>query len=356
MAELSKYQFLLYNSGLLIADISGLAEGRSFKTIRNRPDEIEFTINIDKLNDLATRLNMKAQDLLQAGNTEVRVNRFGTTLIAGQIMNWDAELSQDRKIRVFVRGWLELFKYRLTSNSYTSQTANYIAWDIMNTSLLKTYGNIAGFAITRGLAPAVDMTNSYATKLYENKDIYTAIVDMSEEYNGFDFEITWDKIFNLYFPHKGIVRADIVFSYPGNVKDIKISKDSTKMINSILGRGKGYGADQITTAIVNATAGQTYGLRESVVDYTDVADITQLTNLAQSELNIYNQPLTLHEVIIDTANPSTPTLGSYRTGDQVQVFVQQLPLYSDINKFFTIDSISVTLGDDDEEEIKIALN
>src|SRR5688572_25984182 len=88
----SKYQFLLYINGVLHADITGICEGRSFTVTRNRPDEINFSVDIDKLDDLARRLNTNVQDFLQVGVSEIRVLRRGVVLTAGQIVSWEADL------------------------------------------------------------------------------------------------------------------------------------------------------------------------------------------------------------------------------------------------------------------------
>jgi hypothetical protein len=55
----SKYQYLLYINDLLFADITGICEDRSFSITRNRPDEITFSLDIDKLHDLSRRLNTR---------------------------------------------------------------------------------------------------------------------------------------------------------------------------------------------------------------------------------------------------------------------------------------------------------
>src|SRR6476620_11852640 len=116
----SKYQFLLYINGVLYADITGICESRSFTITRNRPDEISFSVDLNKLEDLATRLKTNAQDLLQVDVAEVRVLRYGVVMTAGQIMGFDADLGEKRTISVHAKGWLELLRYRLTNSTYSS--------------------------------------------------------------------------------------------------------------------------------------------------------------------------------------------------------------------------------------------
>jgi hypothetical protein len=267
-------------------------------------------------------------------------------------MNWDANLGEDRKIEVKAKGWLELLKYRLSNNSYTSQTAAYITQSEITATQARPFGS---FGISLGVSPSPDTTNTYPEKVYENKSVYDLMVELSEESGGFDFEITHDKIFNIY-TKIGSVRPEILLSYPGNLKDIHISNDTSRLVNAITGRGAGYGVEQITASVSDANSQQVYAIRESTQDYSDVSDTTQLTNLVTGELTAYKYPIVLHDVTVDAGHPSAPQIGSFRVGDQVQINVQKLKLYGDINKYFTIDAITVTIGDEDQEEVKLSLN
>lgn len=348
----SRYQYLLYINGVLFSDLSGVVQNRAFTQTRNRPDDISFTLDLDKFSDLATQLNTNPQDLLQVGVSEIRVKRNGVTITAGQIMNWDANLGNDRKIDVKAKGWLELFKYRLSNNTYTSHSAAYIAQNEVVTTQARPFGS---FGISLGVAPSPDTTNVYASKVYDNKPIYDLLVELSEESGGFDLEVTWDKILNIY-TKIGSVRPEILLSYPGNLKDIHISNDSSRLVNAITGRGAGYGVEQITASVADTDSQQVYAIREATQDHADVSDTTQLTNLITGELTAYKAPIVLHDVTVDAGHPSAPQIGSFRVGDQVQINVQKLKLYGDINKYFTIDAITVTIGDEDQEEVKLSLN
>ncbi len=349
--EASRYQYLLYINNLLFADITGLCEDRSFAITRNRPDEINFTVDLDKLDDLARRLNTNVQDLLQVGVAEVRVVRNGVVLSAGQLVGWEAELGERRLISIHAKGWLELLKYRLTNNSYTNQTALQIAQNELNTTQARPFGSL-GIAI--GAYPSPDTTNSYASKVYENKSVYDVLVELSEEQGGFDLEVTWDKKLNIY-TQIGIQRPEVLLTYPGNVKDVSLTKDSSRLVNALTVRGQGYGDNQLIVSVSDAASQQLYSIRESTLDFPDVADTAQLTNLANSELSAYKQPLVIHDVVFNGGGVSgTPEVGSFHVGDRIPIVVKTLQLYEDVNRYFTIDKISVSISNEDEEEVTLS--
>lgn len=347
----SKYQFLLYINGVLHADITGICEGRSFTITRNRPDEINFSVDIDKLDDLARRLNTNVQDLLQVGVSEIRVLRRGVVLTAGQIFSWEADLGEQRVIAVHSKGWLELLRYRLTSNTYANTTALAIVQNELSTTQARPFGS---FGITLGTYPSPDITNTYDSKVYESKPIYDVLVELSEEQGGFDFEVTWDKQLNIY-TQIGIQRPEILLTYPGNVKDVRLAKDSSRLVNALTARGQGYGAAQLVATVSDTDSQQIYAIRESTLDFSDVSDTTQLTNLAESELSTYKRPLVVHDVVFDGGGASgAPEVGSFHIGDQIPVIVKTLQLYEDVDQYFTIDTIAVTIDNEDQEEVTLS--
>lgn len=346
----SKYQFEVFApNGDLIADLSGYVTGRHFTITRNRADEITFSINIYTLAQLCTQLHITPADILKPGINEVRIRRSGVYITAGQMVYWTTNLASET-IEVKIKGWLELFSYRVFSGSYVSQTAAFIARDMITQTQLLTNGN---FGATLGLNPGG--TNTYALKEFENKSIAEALIEFSEEDSGFDFEFTWDKVFNMYMPSIGSTRNDILFTYPGNTKDISISQDSTQIVNSLLGRGTGNANANINTIIDDLTSQGIYKLRTGIKDWPDV-DEDQLLALTSGEVAFYKDPLYLRTITYDGTKEGCPPIGTFGIGDKPRMFVGQLDVFANANGSFTIDKIDVTIGESDEETVVLSLN
>ena len=355
----SKYAIQIYNDGNLFADLTGICSNRKLSIIRNDADQITFDIAMDKITALAKSLNIKVNDILQSWSSEIRLVRYGTVLSAAELQPWSANVGGDRMIKITAKGWLELMKWRRTSDEYLNKSAIVVAQSLFNTTLARTYGSSGNYnGLVIGASPAVDGSNIYDDMLYNSKTIYDALRDLTKDNNGPDLEFTWDKKFNLFWPSIGVTRSDIVFTYPhGNVKDIQYSVDPSNSFNSLLGRGKGNGYSQITNQVDDIPSQQKYGLREGVKDYSNITSTDQLTNFTISDLNIYKTPLVLHKIIFDgSGKTSAPAVGSFHIGDRILVSVTNFQLYQDINQYYRIDQIDVAIGDNDEEDVTLSLS
>lgn len=357
----SKYNFFVYINGQLQADLASLAENRQFSQTRNDSDQISFTLSNDKLVDLCSKLHITVRQLLYAGITEIRVYRNNVPIVAGELGPWNGQLAEPRKINLQCYGWLDLFKQRLTSASFSSQSALSITQSLVTTTLALSYGssgNYSGFQI--GTVPSPDETPIYGAStplVYNDTTLYTAFTDFSKDVNGYDLEMTWDKKLNIYWPHIGAIRDDIVFTYPGNIKDFQPSFDPTSMYNEVIARGSGSPPNQLTETLDDTTAQQIYGLRQMPLDLTHVADATLLTNIAQSELNVYKQPLLIQKIMFDgSGRTSAPQIGSFHIGDLIKVYVPEFGLTSSSKQYFCIDKIEVSIGPDDSEDVTLTLS
>lgn len=351
-SDRDKYSFLIYINGALFADLTGIAKNRKFSKIRNDSDDITFDVSLDELEEYAKSSGINSQDILQAGISECRISRNGIVLTAGWLSMWTSELADERTISLQFKGWFELLKFRFTTSAYITPTALTIIQQEIATTQAKPFGNI-GFQF--GAVPSPDTTNAYPTKEYTNKALYDIFTELSNDDLGLDFEFTWDKKINIYHPRQGIIRQDIVFSYPGTIEDIKSTNDATKLANDMTDRGAGYGSVQFIKDANDPFSQQKYGLFEGFADHSDITDDTQLQNLANSDLALYKQPIVLHEITLD--GNQDPQVGSFNIGDSVRISVTSLlSLYSGFNNFFTIDRYDVDLSDEGEEKVKVSVH
>jgi tail protein (putative endopeptidase) len=356
----NKYSFFVYINGQLEADLAGIADDRTFTQTRNDADQISFSLNNDKLNDYCKKLNINPASLLQAGRTEIRVVRNDIPLVAGELGPWSGQVASPRKINLQCYGWLDLFKQRLTTSSFSSTSGLSIAQNLINTTLALPYGSAGNFSgLTVGNVPSPDQTTIYGTGsplTYNQQTIYTALTNLANDINGFDIEVTWDKKINFYWPHIGATRNDILFTYPGNITDYQPSIDPTGMYNEILATGSGSGSGQLQVTLDNAASQQIYGLRQNALDDPNITDINLLENLAQAQLNIYSQPLLIQTVVFDgSGRTSAPEVGSFHVGDLVKVFITNDGLYPAVNTYYMIDQIQVTINPDDTETVTITI-
>ncbi len=346
----SKYSVeVLDQSGSVIADLTGLAANRTLTFVRNGTYEAGFSIDLDSLERLGTLANISPNSLLSTGRNECVIKRFGVALFSGRLVYDGSSFADEVKTTVKVDGWLNLFKDRYTtiSRSFTATDAGQIAWTLINESQMITYG---GMGITLGTIKA----SQNRTRLYEFKNIRDAIVQLSEVNNGIDFEITASKVFNVYYPSMGVDRTEIELIYPGNIKSLNVTTDATRLMNYIVARGQGFGEGQLYDIRQDTASQSLYGIRQAILDFSDIPDITTLQNLADEQLRLYKAPIEILEITLD--GNQEPYVGGYWLGDRVMVTVEGYERYDYIvRKSYRIDEITISIDEFDNESVGLKL-
>ncbi len=346
----SKYSVeLVDQTGLTIADLTGLASNRKLTFVRNGTYEAEFSIDLDSFELLGRNTNVNPRSMLSTGRYDCMIKRLGVPLFAGRIVFDGSGFGDEVKETVKVDGWFNLFKDRRTSISrlFSNVDAGQIAWTLINESQMLNYGS---FGITQGTITV----SKNRTRLYEFANIRDAIVQLSEVTNGIDFEFTPGKVFNVFYPSMGADRSEIEFIYPGNIKSLSISTDATQLMNYIVARGQGFGEGQIYDIRQDATSQATYGLRQAVLDFSDIHDVATLQQLADEQLKYHKDPLEILQMTLD--GNQEPYVGSYWLGDRVMVTVEGYQRYDHIvRKQYRIDEIAITIDEFDNESVGLKL-
>jgi hypothetical protein len=151
--------------------------------------------------------------------------------------------SEEGNMAVASKGFFSLLRKRYTANldEYTSEDLSDIAWSLIDYTQNLSYGN---FGITRGTNP----TTRDADRTFRYKEIADAIEGMSnaETKDGIDFEITNNKVFNVYYPAKGSTRKSVIFEDGNNILNYNIRKPFIdSMANQVFVYGDGFGEDAV---------------------------------------------------------------------------------------------------------------
>jgi len=196
------------------------------------------------------------------------------------------------------------------------------------------------------------------------KKIKGAIEDLTNTYNGIDiaFSVVIDpvtnimtKYFNAYYPKIGIDNTNLTFAYPGNIKEFKKPKDGKTVLNEVYVRGNGSGVNQNVQICRDANSIQTYFLRQEVQHEADVTDSSVLTSLGNETIRVKKVPMEIPEIVID--GKSNPQFGSYGIGDLIRVQINSpAPVLLKGTNQYRIEQIDVTITDDDQEIITLALS
>ncbi len=256
---------------------------------------------------------------------------------------------QDDWVEVYCYTWFEQLYHRFTAQyvQYDQIDAGQIAWDLIDTTQNDPCG-CGDLGITEGTIEATMDRD----RQYYNQNIGEAIVNLANVISGFDFEITDDKEFNVY-PVKGTDKSeDIVFQLGMNVKEMDIKEDFVNTTNRAIVLGEA--TDETDLQRIereNEDFMHTYGLRESLLSEMDIADLATLEDRGDALLRKYQLPLmTLDMGILES---SAPNITNFELGDLIRVVAQKG--FYDINKDYRVFGYEVSLGDKNEESLKLIL-
>jgi hypothetical protein len=337
--------------GNLVADISDRCTRRHWAVRRNRPSTIELSFDGRDLVNYFKSLSTSIEAVFSVNINEIRIYRFDTLMVAGQISYYMAFDEGDDKIRVDIQapGWQALFAARITALTQNYELVDNwdlgaIMWDLIDQSQLQANGD---FGITEGTI----QTSQIGERHYVYKNIGDALVQLSEVIGGPDFEFTASKVFNVYSPKQGIARPDVVFNYPGNFLKPSTQRDGTKMFNRIIASGAGTGTERLLSTAEDLTSQASYKLRELPVNYPDVSVQTTLDDHADEDLRTN---VTFLDLPVVKTTGDDPQLGSYWLGDEVTVRVtKNVEIFGHLAGVWRVEEIDVTIDQNNFEDVAV---
>ena len=252
---------------------------------------------------------------------------------------------------------------------YDTEDQLFIAQDLLYLAQQVTGGDI-GVVIPSNTS-GVDITRVYYD--YEFKDVWGAIKDLSNQQDGFDFniDVAYDasleprKYAETAYPFRGVEYNAgspdaLVFEFPGNIVTYEWPDDGSIVANKMYGIGPQSNEAKIratATAPTNQiTAG--YPLLEDTISYTDQYDPTILAEQTLGEVTAKQTPIVTPKIVIPAYAP--PVLGSYKTGDQclLRITDDRFPNNGSgygLAEIFRIVAISVQPGEDGPERVTLTL-
>jgi hypothetical protein len=214
----------------------------------------------------------------------------------GDVLVWSGEqvrrtgnLQEDHNdwATIYCYDWLYLFKDRYTAQSvtYTGVDAGLIAWGMINTSQAKTNGNL-------GIALGTIEETMDRTREYTNQNIMEAIINLSDVLYGFDFEITNNKVFNVYSVKGSDLSESIILEYGRNLQNCQIDEDFSNPCNSAIVLGEVIDGTELSRVERNDLVSQaSYKLREMVLSADNVVDEDTLEEKGDALMAKYSTKL-----------------------------------------------------------------
>jgi hypothetical protein len=342
----SKFSVELVDAtGNLLADLSGRAGGRSITRSRNEADELTWSIDLNEFERYCRLLNVDPKTLIIPNSTEVRIKRGQKYLSGGQI---NYVRTTPHTISVRATGFLNLFKSRFTSNSYTAVDGSAIAEDLIIDTQV---GTNRDFGVTTGAMATVGPHD----RTYDRTNIKDALQNLTKvQTSPFDFDFSHDKVFTTY-AQIGSVRPDIIFEYPGNIKDFSIPLDATELANSIIVLGSGFGTDAALSVTTDDLGSQAnYKVREKVVMENSITESDTLTEHGNIELAKWSTPNEVPQIEVD--GNMAPYITDYGIGDYVIVRFTGHRWLEHINTYYRVEKYTLTIDESDNESVSLWLS
>lgn len=305
-----------------------------------------FTLSYSrKLNDYGQAVITFSGDdplvipLLAMRRYQVKIYRDNSLVWAGEQVSRRGQLAvnSENRITLTCNEYLEQLAFRFT-NSYRrfdAVDAGDVAWTLIDESQNLTYGD---YGITEG---TIEVTKD-RDRTYENKNVLQAIKQLSEVIDGFDFELTPEKVFNVY-DQKGIDRtATTVFEYGTNIQSMNIEESFANPINSAIVVGEDNRVER-----TNATSAGIYALRQTLINAMGVTDDATLNDKGDAIVGKYRSPLL--SISFSQVENTRPFFGALSLGDIVKIRVSR-SIYT-INNNFRIYGTDVKIGRDNQEKI-----
>ena len=316
----------------------------------------------------ATALNVDAATT--PARTAVYVDRNGVLVWGGVL--WGREYNSTSQTLTFqAREFLSYYeRRRITSTvAYTNIDQLTIAQATISNSAGVPNGNI-GLLYNQdsGSTSVSGVLVSRVYYAYELKTIFNAVLDLSKQSTGFDFEISvyYDgsgnpaKSFNTYYPRAGVAYSSSstnipVFELPsGNIVEYTYPEDGSVAANTIYALGAGSNEGKLVASASDTTKLSTgWPLLEEQANYSDITDAAVLGKLAVGQITAVSYPPTTLKVV---APPYVnPEFGTYGIGDDVRVRITDNRFPTGLDAIYRLVSLNVQAGENGPERVTLTL-
>ena len=203
------------------------------------------------------------------------------------------------------------------------------------------------FGITEGTIEATMDRD----RTYQNQNIAEAIINLTNVIEGFDFEITDNKVFNAKTLIGEDLTESVILDYGSNVLSCRITEDFSAPVNRAIVLGEASDDTELLRIERNDLTSQTdIKLREDVATEWDVSETETLNEKGDAILRKYSTPLL--KIDIDIL-PNTPNITQFSLGDLIMVRI--VYGFYNIKEEYRIFEWEVDYNSDGTEKLSLVL-
>ena len=309
-----------------------------------------ITVTVKELND-------KGSSTHYAKDVNVKLIKAGTI----QTVNKGNNLDRAETVTTTTYGgindtWSDTWAYTDINNSGFGVALSYLGkGSIINIYSVKitvyykypvSVGNY-DFGITEGTIEATMDRD----RTYNNQNIAEAIINLTNVLEGFDFEITDNKVFNAKTLIGEDLTESVILDYGSNVLSCRITEDFSAPVNRAIILGEASDNTELLRIERNDTTSQTnIKLREDATTEWDVSETETLNEKGDAILRKYSTPLL--KIDIDIL-PNTPNVTQFSLGDLI--IVRIVHGFYNIKEEYRIFEWEVEYKSDGTEKLSLVL-
>jgi hypothetical protein len=194
---------------------------------------------------------------------------------------------------------------------------------------------------------------------YERKPVGEAVELLAELQNGFDFAIdvayvsgTITKTLVLSYPRRGRI-TPLVWELRTNLGQLSQEVDAIRAANKVDALGAGEGDTMLIATAADTSQLASYPLLEDVVTFKDVSVTATLTAHAALAVKNLAKPVTRIPTLLAVQTNPDSGLGSFITGDSVQV--KGSDGWISLDERMRVQSYEVKVDTEGREEVSVQL-
>ena len=289
-------------------------------------------------------------DIITELASDLIIYRNKNKIFRGRITYSQDGIGPDRHtVSISATDYFELLKRRILYQdlNYTNIDQSTIAWNLINYTQGLSGGNLG---ITRGNGQSTGVTRDRPYEAGQN--IGELIENLSEVINGFEYEVTPDLAFNVFYPQRG-VQKDVVIQHGKDIIIVNRTVSSQDFANAI--RMNGTEKDDNPAPVATrstANIGTTpEGRWDKQIGLSDVSVQATLNQRADQEL--INSGELRPSYALELRDKSWRGPEHYWIGDTVQLIIKSGRL--NVVQQVRVLKLSLTVNSDGSERVDLTV-
>jgi hypothetical protein len=312
-----------------------------------------ITINYLDLKRYADKLNTTPDNIISSEYREWKLYKDNVLFYAGILISRKmfGSKGQGTSLSIEFAGYEAILSNRLTGNAgtdwtYTSEDSADIAWDLIDQTQNDSDGE-GDVGITRGTHP----TTVDRDRTFRFDYIRKAIEGMSanSKDNGYDWDISNSKVFNIYYPAKGEIKSNIILDDQNILSWTNDKKLSGGLANRVVVIGEGSTDDIVSESVQDTIAQASWYLQEYALSEKDTSVSANLIAKGNKYLEDVKEPKTVISVRVNDKNP---LITSYNVADTLPVKISTI----DFDEELRIDRRTIQIQRTGEAQVDLSFD